>query len=217
MGLAKGFRMGRRRAHPTHRARATLLLATAPALLMSACLVTETKRFPAEENLPSSIVTTETAPFPSDEIIRIDDGAPVPTDGGVVTPTEITLAVVVRDPNLDQTLEARLFADNAPPGLPPSSEVGCPPGVDNVLLCRTVEPTPDRQVGRPLSLGPIQLALLGLGLEDGRCLRLDLRVSEQFNTDRGSDDPDGDFFVSQLTWLMVIANGDPNVPLAACP
>jgi len=194
--------------------RPVALLLPVVVAIMPGCLVTETKRFPQEQNLPSSVVTDESAEFQADEIIRLE-GLPAPLDGGV--PTELTLNVVVRDPNLDQPLQARLFADNAPPGLPSSQEVGCPPGVDNVLLCRDVEPTPDRQLERPLTLGPIQLALLGLGLDEGRCLRLDLRVSEQFNTDRGSDDPDGDFFVSQLVWWVLVTNGDPNVPLGSCP
>ena len=76
-----------------------------PLALMS-CLVVDPAQIPEEDNLPPSIVTGETARTEGvslGQIIEID----IATFEG----SELTIPVIVRDPNLEQVLEYNAYVD----------------------------------------------------------------------------------------------------------
>lgn len=76
-----------------------------PSMLMS-CLVTDSAQIPDEDNLPPSIVTGETARTEGvglGQIIEID----IATFEG----SELSIPVIVRDPNFDQPLEYNAYVD----------------------------------------------------------------------------------------------------------
>lgn len=88
-----------------------LCFASCAALLASAsssgCIATSTIEFEPEENFPPSIVSQPGADFPLNKIgeIFVAPGEPA----------EMPLQVIIRDPNVDQTLEYRIFLDSLPP------------------------------------------------------------------------------------------------------
>ena len=83
------------------------LLATFAALCVS-CIAGRPIEFSEDENFPPSIVSAVDAEYPSREINQLDLDAPVQSP-------ELPLEVVVRDPNIDQTLSYRIFLDSANP------------------------------------------------------------------------------------------------------
>ena len=76
----------------------------------SGCIATSTIEFEPEENFPPSIVSQPGADFPLNEIGQIN-ADPLPPG----EPAEMPLQVIIRDPNVDQTLEYRIFLDSLPP------------------------------------------------------------------------------------------------------
>lgn len=74
-------------------------------LFGSACVATDTIEFDPTENFPPSIVSQPEATFPLDEIglINLDDGG-----------DELLLQTTIRDPNIEETLQFRLFVNNFP-------------------------------------------------------------------------------------------------------
>ncbi|MEM8610073.1 MAG: hypothetical protein AAGF92_23475 [Myxococcota bacterium] len=77
-------------------------------LAVSGCVATDTIDFEPTENFPPSIISQPEALFPLDEIglVNVDD--PPPEQGA-----EILLQTTVRDPNLENTLQFRLFLNDA--------------------------------------------------------------------------------------------------------
>ena len=73
------------------------------ATLMSGCLFTDTIDFPDEVNYPPSIVAAPGG-LPMNRIAHIDRST--------ATSDDLTLDVIVRDPNEDQTLRYRVFVDD---------------------------------------------------------------------------------------------------------
>ena len=71
------------------------------------CIATDTIEFDPTENFPPSIISQPEALYPLDEIglVNVDD--PPPAEGD-----ELLLQTTIRDPNIDQTLQFRLFVDD---------------------------------------------------------------------------------------------------------
>jgi hypothetical protein len=84
--------------------RKMLTLACAAAVL-PACLITERKDYQEAPSFPPSIVTPGTATLPLDRIIVLDE---VGADGGA---RELSFEVIVRDPNINDPLRARVFVN----------------------------------------------------------------------------------------------------------
>lgn len=81
-------------------------LATAAA----GCVTTNPVEFSSEENFPPSVVSQLNADYPLREIGQLNLDAPVEIP-------ELPLEVIVRDPNVSQTLEYRIFLNSEnPPG-----------------------------------------------------------------------------------------------------
>ena len=88
-----------------HFASRTALVASA---LGAGCITTNPVEFQEEENFPPSIVSQPLAAFPLNEIGMIDLDEPTEVE-------EMPLEVVIRDPNVSQTLQYRIFLDSPPP------------------------------------------------------------------------------------------------------
>lgn len=84
--------------------------AVASAISVMGCIATDTIEFTEAQNFPPSVVSQSTAAYPLREIGQLNLDDPVDTP-------ELPLDVVVRDPNVDETLEYRIFLDSpTPPG-----------------------------------------------------------------------------------------------------
>lgn len=89
-----------------------VFLASCVALAAAAtgCVTTNPVEFSAEQNFPPSVVSQPNAEYPLREIGQLNLDDPVETP-------ELPLEVIVRDPNVEQTLEYRIFLDSEnPPG-----------------------------------------------------------------------------------------------------
>jgi len=77
------------------------------------CVTTNPIEFSPEENYPPSVVSQANAEYPLREIgqLNLDE----------TLETEVPLDVIVRDPNVDQTLQYRIFLNSPTP--PPSTEI----------------------------------------------------------------------------------------------
>ena len=89
-------------------------------LSATGCIATDTIEFQPEENFPPSVVSQPAALFPLNEIGELNLDDPVETQ-------ELPLEVIIRDPNIDQTLEYRIFL-NSPPDNPIDFDVIDPVG-----------------------------------------------------------------------------------------
>jgi hypothetical protein len=70
----------------------------------SGCIATSPVEFPEDENFPPSVISEEGAQYPLREIGELNLDVPVEV-------RELPLEVIVRDPNVDQTLSYRVFVD----------------------------------------------------------------------------------------------------------
>ncbi len=123
------------------------------AMLFAGCLVTEDLDYVPEPNWPPSVESQPGAQHPIREVIVLDLGAQL--DGGS---SEIPLEVLVRDPNVEDELQGKLFVDEQQNA---AVRVPIPPsGSAERLLTVAV---------------PVQGPLLSVG-----CHRLELRVTRRF-------------------------------------
>lgn len=154
--------------------------------LSGGCIATNTIEFEPVENFPPSIISQPLADFPLNEIgeLNLDD----PLAPG--EPAEIPLEVIVRDPNLDQTLEYRLFLD-APE----------PPGVERPIQEAEVEPSGFVERPRTFTVSYDELA-------PGECHKIELVVVGQFasNVEQRRPVEPGD--VDQATWWVEVIDTD---------
>jgi hypothetical protein len=83
--------------------------ALASSFAATGCVTTDPITFSPEENYPPSVVSQAAAEYPIRDIGELDLDETLET--------EVPLEVVVRDPNVDQTLEYRIFLNSeTPPG-----------------------------------------------------------------------------------------------------
>ncbi len=161
----------------------------------SGCIATDRIEFDPAENFPPSIISQPEAEFPLNEIGQINLDDPLPPDQAA----EMPLQVIIRDPNIDQTLEYRIFLDSPPP---PAAEFPIQQG--------TVEPN----VG--LLERPSEFFIPYEALGPGICHKIELVVAGGFAS--GSVEPrrpvePGD--IDQATWWVEVTDDD--TPLeAAC-
>jgi hypothetical protein len=167
--------------------RAMLFFASCVALGAAACsggcIATSTIEFDPAENFPPSVVSDPSADFPLNRIGQIN------LDDLVETP-EMPLQVIIRDPNIDQTLDYRMFLDS-----PPAPEVPFNSG----------EVLPSGFVERP-TVFFVPHDLLGAG----RCHRIELVVVGEFDSFVEPRRPaeEGDFD-DATWWVEVIDEGNP--------
>ena len=154
------------------------------------CIATSTIEFDPVQNFPPSVVSEPNAEFPLNRIGQINLDDPVETP-------EMPLEVIIRDPNLDQTLEYRMFLDS-----PPAPDVPFNDG----------EVPPSGFVERPTVLF-VPYALL---LPAGRCHRIELVVVGKFQGFVEARRPveEGDF--DDATWWVEVTDTDNPVIVEQC-
>jgi len=155
----------------------------------SGCIATSTIEFDPEENFPPSVVSQPAAEFPLNRIGQLNLDDPVETP-------QMPLEVIVRDPNIDQTLDYRMFLDS-----PPAPEV--PFAAGEVPPSGFVER--DRVFFVPYDL-----------LEPGICHRIELVVVGEFDSFVEPRRPaeEGDF--DDATWWVEVVNSVEPVILEEC-
>jgi len=144
-----------------------------------------------EPNYPPSVVSQPDAEYSLNQIGKLNLDEPVET---LVVPLE----VIIRDPNLDQTLEFRVFLD-APP--PPAAEFPIQDGI--------IEPTGLLERPRTFEIPYAQLA-------PGECHKIELVVVGEFASIVEARRPveAGDF--DQVTWWIEVVDADNPEILRVC-
>jgi hypothetical protein len=163
---------------------------------LSGCVVLERKSYEDEPSLPPSIVTPPTARFPLDRIVRLEP-AGVADDAGETS--SLAFDVIVRDPNVNQRLDARVYVDQ-PAGLPAPPPIQAGPPV-----------AANGRVERPYTF------VLGRALfADDRCHKVELVVASEFVGNRTPADP-GEF--ATAVWWVAPAPSSPGatIDLRGCP
>lgn len=153
------------------------------------CIATSPVEFDPAQNFPPSVVSEATAEFPLNRIGQINLDDPVENP-------EMPLQIRVRDPNLDQTLDYRLFLDS-----PPAPDVPFTSG----------EIPPSGFLERPTDLFvPYDL------LSPGECHRIELVVAGEFDSFVEPRRPaeEGDF--DDATWWVRVTDADNPVILQEC-
>jgi hypothetical protein len=162
------------------------------AITASGCIATSPIDFPEDENFPPSVVSEATAEYPLREIgqLNLDDPVDEP---------EVPLEVIVRDPNIDQTLEYRIFLDSTNP--PASAEVPIDQG--------TLPPTGDVERPRTFTVSYDQLP-------PGVCHKIELVVVGSFAGFVEPRRPTQPGDVDNVTWWIEVVSADFPVIEDAC-
>lgn len=155
-----------------------------------ACVVTDPIEFSPERNLPPAISSAPSALNPIERIVRLDldeNGA----DGGQL---ELTFQVVINDPNLQQSLEAKVFIDR------------------DTRALNEYEIAPSGSLTRPFAF-TVPAASLGPA---GTCHKVELVVSAAFTFGTRRPVEDGDVG-NAVWWIRSFDDVNPDVDLATCP
>ena len=153
------------------------------------CVATSPVEFDSAENYPPSVVSEPTAEYPLNRIGELDLDEPVESP-------ELRLEVVVRDPNLDQTLDFRMFLDS-----PPEPEI---PFTDGEIL-------PSGFVERPKILF-VSYDLL----TPGECHRIEHDETRAFASDVAPRRPAEARDVDEATWCVEATDTDNPVITENC-
>ncbi len=157
----------------------------------SGCIATNPVEFSEAENYPPSVVSQPTAEYPLREIGELDLDVP--------TEDEVPLDVVIRDPNVDQTLEYRIFL-NSP----------TPPGAETPVAFGSIPPQAG-SVERPETFNiPNNLLVPGV------CNKIELVVVGDFASFVEPRRPleEGDF--DDRVWWIEVTNADNPVIEVEC-
>jgi hypothetical protein len=138
-------------------------LAVASGTLLPACL-TQNVQYEPPRNYPPSIETPDTARHPLNSVIQVP--ITVAGDGGTQTATVIELNLEVRDPNVDQRLEYRLFVDFDP----------MMPRIDVIQPIPAASPLAEDRLTRRVEI-PVPITQLD---SRRRCHRIEVLVSSAF-------------------------------------
>ncbi len=183
---------------------APLMTCLALMTILSGCPVTDQIDLPSEPNYPPSIVSPPNASDIErgmDQIIRLDVSDP---DLG----TELVLPVIIRDGNVDQPLEFRIFLDSVTIGRDVRGWIES--GVGNVSPTGTIERSLDLRV--PL----MEQGGLEVTLRQPGCHRVEILVSSAFENVRDVETP-GD--LGTAVWWVETTDpeGLDTVDMSSCP
>lgn len=174
--------------------------------LLSGCPVTDQIELPSEPNYPPSIVSPPTAVDigrSMNQIIRINLSDPE-------VGTELTLPFIIRDANVDQALEYRVFLDSV---TATSTVLGW------IFSSEVLESRPMGTVERSLEIRIPFVESGGFdgGLEQPGCHRVEILVSTAFDAIR-SPELVGDLGTA-VWWIETIDpdNGFDTVDMSSCP
>lgn len=161
-------------------------------LTVTGCIATGTVEFSEDENLPPSVISQEGAQYPLREIGQLDLDAPVEVP-------EVPLEVVVRDPNVDQTLEYRIFLDSTNP--PSNTDVP----IDQDVIPPTGEIDRLRTFTVPYDL-----------LTPGVCHKIELTVTGRFAGFIEPRRPEQAGDIDNRTWWIEVTDADNSVISVEC-
>jgi hypothetical protein len=130
-------------------------VALAAGFTAAGCVTTNPVEFSPEENYPPSVISQANAEYPLREIGQLNLDESLETD--------LPLDVIVRDPNVDQTLEYRIFLNSS-----------TPPGTEFPIDDGTIEPQ-GGSVDRPTTFN-IPHSILA----PGECNKIELVVVGSF-------------------------------------
>ncbi|MCB9603119.1 MAG: hypothetical protein H6721_31285 [Sandaracinus sp.] len=167
------------------------------ACLAMGCLVTDKVELPEERNFPPSVVTMAAEDAPTiDRIVTFDlaDGLP-----------QLELPVVVRDPNVDQSLEYQLWVDFEG-------------NVSALVSDRDARIAPTGTLERSTTLRVPATRLTPAP----SCHRIELLVTGEFDGGTRFRDPVEDGDISQTVWWVRVIDsiGNPGgnaIDLSSCP
>lgn len=166
--------------------------ATALAVSAVGCVATSTIEFSEDENLPPSVISQEGARYPLREIGELDLDVPVEVP-------EVPLEVIVRDPNIDQTLEYRIFLDATNP----------PSNTDVPIDQDVIPPTGEVERLRTFTV-PYDL------LTPGVCHKIELTVTGRFAGFIEPRRPEQEGDIDNRTWWIEVVDADNPVITVEC-
>jgi hypothetical protein len=168
-------------------------VALAATLSATGCIATSPVEFTGEENYPPSVVSDLDAEYPLREIGQLNLDDPVEI-------REVPLQVIVRDPNIDQTLEFRIFLDSLNP-----------PETDFIarLTDGFIDPSGDVERPRTFTI-PYD------SLTPGQCHKIELTVVGNFAgfVDLRAPVDEGD--IDNSTWWIEVTDADNPVITVEC-
>jgi hypothetical protein len=158
--------------------------AFAASVAASGCIATTPVEFTEEENYPPSAISQPGAQYPLREIGQLDLDVPVEQ-------RELPLEVIIRDPNIDQTLEYRVFVDSP-----------TPPGNDSPIDQDFIDPS--GEVERPWTFN-IPYDVL---TPAGECHKIELLLSGGFASPIEPRRPLEEGDVDDRTWWIEVTDSD---------
>ena len=181
---------------------ACLSLTAAFSTILTGCPVTDQIELNREPNFPPSIVSPPTARDMGrsiEQIVRLNMSDPE-------VGTEVVLPVIIRDGNVDQDLEYRVFVDSVTVGRDVRGWIG----EGNISPTATIE----RSLDVRISL--MELGGLDVGLNQPGCHRVEILVSSAFDNVRDVEIP-GDLGTG-VWWVETIDpdNGFDTVDMSSC-
>jgi hypothetical protein len=165
---------------------------TVAAISAGGCIATSTIEFSEDENLPPSVVSQEDALYPLREIGQLDLDVPVEAP-------ELPLEVIVRDPNIDQTLVYRIFLDSTNP--PSNTEFP----IDQDVI------PPSGELERPRTF-TVSYDLLTAGV----CHKIELTVTGGFAGFIEPRRPEQEGDIDNRTWWIEVTDADNPVITVEC-
>ncbi len=148
------------------------------------CIVTNPVEFSAEQNYPPSAISQPGADYPLREIGQLNLDDPVETE-------ELPLEVIIRDPNVDQTLEYRIFLDSTNP-----------PGSETPIDFGPIEP----QGGQVDRLWTFNIPYTALA--PGECHKIELVIVGEFRSFVEPRRPVEEGDVDDRVWWIEVVDGD---------
>ena len=176
-----------------------LALLLMPLVLMS-CLVTDNAQIPEEGNLPPSIVTGETA-----NTMGVGLGQIIQIDLDTFEGSELSIPVIVRDPNLDQTLEYNAYVDFEG-------------SIASLVAGGTIQPSGEACEQDQCLERFFELQVPITELPAGECHKIELLVSSRFSREgafRQSVDPTDN--ARAVWWVRAADSMTTSVELGSCP
>jgi len=170
------------------------MLALTSSLALTGCLAFDEVELPEIPDYPPSVVDDMRTPYPSTGIVELDFSVDP-------APDSLQLMVILRDPNISQTLTYRVFVDGQP------NEQG-------LVVSETVDPTlPVHLMDREVTV-EVPIARL----RDTGCHRVELIVSGGFGTGVDLRAPAlTNDFASLVWWVRSSDTVGSNIDLQACP
>jgi hypothetical protein len=172
------------------------MLTLTSSMALGGCLALDKVELPEIPDYPPALLDHPDTAYPSSGIIELDFSGPDPM------PETLPLTVVLRDPNIRQSLTYRVFVDGTP-------------GEPRLRVSETVEVGENdiAQLDREVTIN-VPVVYLAPPL----CHRIELIVSGEFGNGVDQRQPlRANDFASMVWWVHSTDDVTTNVSLSACP